>query len=286
MFNPKNIETMKKILTMMLLALVCGMALQAQADDYQPLVEDGKSWVVTYSYAHGWLPPFKAECYYIDGDSLIGSQLCKKLMLRVNDMENNNITTSLDKLIYEKDKKVYYYSVGGEALTNLPMLLYDFSASIGDTLSLGGVPDSETLCFQIWDTPQLKWGSASFNGQLATAYDPELTESDVFEIRECPLYCWYESIGSIGHPFLKLPRLPGAPQLLRDCRVGDKVVYMNWVDTTLFPDVTGDSQVDIADVNAVINAMLGKSTTLADVTGDGKVDISDVNAVINVMLGK
>ena len=61
---------------------------------------------------------------------------------------------------------------------------------------------------------------------------------------------------------------------------------MNWVDTTLFPDVTGDSQVDIADVNAVINAMLGKSTTLADVTGDGKVDISDVNAVINVMLGK
>ena len=277
---------MKKILTMMLLALVCGMALQAQADDYQPLVEDGKSWVVTYSYAHGWLPPFKAECYYIDGDSLIGSQLCKKLMLRVNDMENNNITTSLDKLIYEKDKKVYYYSVGGEALTNLPMLLYDFSASIGDTLSLGGVPDSETLCFQIWDTPQLKWGSASFNGQLATAYDPELTESDVFKIRECPLYCWYESIGSIEHPFLKLPRLPGALQLLRDCRVGDKVVYMNWVDTTLFPDVTGDSQVDITDVNAVINAMLGKSTTLADVTGDGKVDISDVNAVINVMLGK
>ena len=29
-----------------------------------------------------------------------------------------------------------------------------------------------------------------------------------------------------------------------------------------------------------------KATTVGDVTGDGQVDISDVNAVINIMLGK
>lgn len=53
-------------------------------------------------------------------------------------------------------------------------------------------------------------------------------------------------------------------------------------------DVTGDGIVDIADVNAVINMMLGKveQTPAGDVTGDGGVDIADVNAVINVMLGK
>ncbi len=53
-------------------------------------------------------------------------------------------------------------------------------------------------------------------------------------------------------------------------------------------DVTGDCLVDIADVNAVINVMLGKAalTTTADVSGDGQVDIADVNAVINLMLGK
>lgn len=60
-------------------------------------------------------------------------------------------------------------------------------------------------------------------------------------------------------------------------------------------DVTGDGKVDIADVNAVINAMLGRGSLtpdpspegegLCDVTGDGQVDISDVNAVINTMLG-
>ena len=53
-------------------------------------------------------------------------------------------------------------------------------------------------------------------------------------------------------------------------------------------DLTGDGQVDIADVNAVINMMLGKTsqTAAGDVNGDGKVDIADVNAVINIMLGK
>ena len=53
-------------------------------------------------------------------------------------------------------------------------------------------------------------------------------------------------------------------------------------------DVTGDGQVDIADVNAVINVMLGKAapTNAADVTGNSRVDIADVNAVINLMLGK
>lgn len=53
-------------------------------------------------------------------------------------------------------------------------------------------------------------------------------------------------------------------------------------------DINGDGKVDIADVNAVINMMLGKAspTAAGDVNGDGKVDIADVNAVINLMLGK
>ena len=53
-------------------------------------------------------------------------------------------------------------------------------------------------------------------------------------------------------------------------------------------DVTGDDIVDIADVNAVINIMLGKADRVdaADVTGEGDIDIADVNAVINIMLGK
>lgn len=56
-------------------------------------------------------------------------------------------------------------------------------------------------------------------------------------------------------------------------------------------DVTGDGMVDIADVNAVINVMLGKKSASdysgnPDVNNTGNVDIADVNAVINAMLGK
>lgn len=49
-------------------------------------------------------------------------------------------------------------------------------------------------------------------------------------------------------------------------------------------DVTGDGRVDIADVNAVINAILGITELKADVTGDGRTDIADVNALINTIL--
>lgn len=57
-------------------------------------------------------------------------------------------------------------------------------------------------------------------------------------------------------------------------------------------DVDGDGQVDVADVNILINIMLGRDSAdnydgRAYVTqGDAIVDVADINAVINIMLGK
>ncbi len=55
-------------------------------------------------------------------------------------------------------------------------------------------------------------------------------------------------------------------------------------------DVNGDNLVDIDDVNALINIILGEEQASkyagADVNGDGNVDIDDVNAVINIILGQ
>lgn len=56
-------------------------------------------------------------------------------------------------------------------------------------------------------------------------------------------------------------------------------------------DINGDGVVDIGDVNAVINIMLGKAQAEEylgnpDTDNNGTVDIGDVNAVINIMLGK
>lgn len=52
-------------------------------------------------------------------------------------------------------------------------------------------------------------------------------------------------------------------------------------------DLNGDGVVDIADVNAVIDMILGlqSSSDVADVNGDGAVDVADMNAIINIILG-
>ena len=54
-------------------------------------------------------------------------------------------------------------------------------------------------------------------------------------------------------------------------------------------DLTGEGDVDVGDVNAVINIILHKKTEAdysgnADISGDGVIDIVDVNAIINIIL--
>lgn len=55
-------------------------------------------------------------------------------------------------------------------------------------------------------------------------------------------------------------------------------------------DVDGNGSVDVSDVNAIINIILGKANAAdypnANVNGDSGVDVTDVNAVINIILGK
>ena len=53
-------------------------------------------------------------------------------------------------------------------------------------------------------------------------------------------------------------------------------------------DVSGDGNVNVSDVSALINMILGIVDTdeaSADVNGDGKVNVSDVTALINIILG-
>ncbi|MBO4813775.1 MAG: hypothetical protein J5523_02315, partial [Muribaculaceae bacterium] len=53
-------------------------------------------------------------------------------------------------------------------------------------------------------------------------------------------------------------------------------------------DVNGDGKVNVTDVTALVNMILGvitKDETRADVNGDGKVNVSDVTALVNIILG-
>ena len=56
--------------------------------------------------------------------------------------------------------------------------------------------------------------------------------------------------------------------------------------TGLLGDVNGDGYVDIADINAVMDIILGINgyTAAADVNGDGEITIADVNAIIDLTI--
>lgn len=56
-------------------------------------------------------------------------------------------------------------------------------------------------------------------------------------------------------------------------------------------DVNGDGKVDVGDVNAIVNIILGKDDPSkysgnANVDGQGGIDVSDLDMVINIILGK
>lgn len=60
------------------------------------------------------------------------------------------------------------------------------------------------------------------------------------------------------------------------------------LSTRITGDVNGDGHVNVSDVTALINMILGIVSTdksAADVNGDGVVNVSDVTALINIILG-
>ena len=59
-------------------------------------------------------------------------------------------------------------------------------------------------------------------------------------------------------------------------------------DESVPGDVNNDGKVNVSDVTALVNMILGVASMdqeRADVNGDGKVNVSDVTALINIILG-
>jgi len=67
-------------------------------------------------------------------------------------------------------------------------------------------------------------------------------------------------------------------------------LFFNTIKEEVVGDADGNQTVDVSDVSAVINHVLGKGSALtaipADVDKDGCIDVLDVNSVINIILNK
>ena len=65
----------------------------------------------------------------------------------------------------------------------------------------------------------------------------------------------------------------------------DRIYVDRWSNIT--GDINGDGEVNVSDVTALINKILGSSTysdAVCDINGDGEINVSDVTALINMIL--
>ncbi|MGM9868606.1 MAG: choice-of-anchor J domain-containing protein, partial [Sodaliphilus sp.] len=64
-------------------------------------------------------------------------------------------------------------------------------------------------------------------------------------------------------------------------------VEVTFTITALIGDVNGDGKLDVSDITALVNTILGTEqypTTVCDINADGEVNVSDVTALVNLIL--
>lgn len=71
----------------------------------------------------------------------------------------------------------------------------------------------------------------------------------------------------------------------------NELAVVNEASNNLRGDINGDDRVDVADMNMVINIILGKAQASdfpgqPDMDNSGQVDVADMNTIINIILGK
>ncbi len=119
-------------ITLIALMMMGGMTMKAQ--DYHPIVEEGKQWNVLFSYP--WNPPEPqhkhTDIYKIEGDTLVDG-VSYKVMYTTR---NEDLTGwSVCGVIRETEDRQVLYRRDGSAYDEI---LYDFSMEVGDTIIMSG----------------------------------------------------------------------------------------------------------------------------------------------------
>lgn len=185
---------------------------------YRPFIEDGKIWVVSGSTCgDSDITAEWTDYCYLDGDTIVGGQECKKMKCVRYANEDNWLNGAFTPgllheeyigAFYEQDRKVYYASRGKQSFE----LLYDFTLSTNDTFYIEGFPlvvkktsgeieGFKGMCYEFWH-----------DGQLMAR--------------------WLEGIGSDSWPYVNYPfEWTGGSGSLHAITVGDEVVYNRYIDS-------------------------------------------------------
>ena len=119
-----------KIYALLALLLLAG-GVKTQAQEYVPLIQEGNEWYTLDAQvcsSQTLLRGYNTLVHRIADDTLIGGVRYTKVMQTVNDVG----TPTLAALLREEDGKVWETYNG-----NSEILLYDFTANVGDSLVCG-----------------------------------------------------------------------------------------------------------------------------------------------------
>ena len=204
-----------------------------QPTAYRPFIEEGKVWKV------GWRSEMtnkamKIDYYYFEGDTIIDSQRCQKMLCRHEAHEqwgNPEPSTQYVGAVYEFGHKVYGAFPGRRNFE----LLYDFVAAVGDSVSAHGsvlLPNytrSDSVSCIITEKGNLPVGN--IKGVYAkvalrqTNWDKEKTS---FEYDFLHPILWIAGIGNLTSSPLQNVKEYGTEgdcYVLMSCTVGDEVLY-------------------------------------------------------------
>lgn len=148
-----------------------------------------------------------------------------------------------------------------------------------------GVWETEGIAFRSWIPSQTGDWTVDCNGKAL----PDWLEIELTDVEDNG-----ENIDYIVNARVTAQPLPAGTDyreaIVRFAIPGDYKYFkfMQGMKKTPSGDVNGDTEVNIADVNCLIDIILGaenKYGDRADVNDDGEINIADVNSVIDVILG-
>lgn len=264
--------------------------------DYQPIVREDRTWVNLYRYTDLEANKEIEFTYnlFFKGDTIVNGLTYKKCYRVANDLDKSSQISAFFSdaepiaLLREFDGMVFAHYLKEQPefdrVYNSPNgahTLYDFSYCLyknsWDMIEVDGQP-----CVRVQDR--------DFGNVVSSiGVDNGMTGDLLYPIRTVLPGMQYDET-----------------HFLYTINADNEIIYFSsYFDTYVNEhryDLNHDGQIDIADVNIMINVLLGYDVPTGnqghdtapaiapdeyyDVTGDGHVDISDVNAIINKILGK
>ncbi len=197
------------------LFVLCAISINAQAQEYHPFVEDGKTWICyDYEYENSMLrdsTTYRYECFKIEGDTIINNVKYSKLLnigwLKhrfIGEKGRYEIYFTYDTLyagaLRESERRVWFWRNGDTE----ERLLYDFNMHVGDEYDVStiqGLPyritvETDALLYlheQITDAfigyPRRYW---YFSIEGGRKYNSEQWDMSP---------CIIEGLGCVAHPF-------------------------------------------------------------------------------------